>query len=56
MAAYSFLTTWCVDAPIERVWALISSSERYPEMTGPPPVAQSYNVVALHGVAKLVDF
>jgi uncharacterized protein YndB with AHSA1/START domain len=31
MAAYSFLTTWCVDAPIEPVWELISSSERYPE-------------------------
>ncbi|MEA2130343.1 MAG: hypothetical protein QOJ85_3234 [Solirubrobacteraceae bacterium] len=31
MAAYSFLTTWCVDAPIQPVWDLISSSERYPE-------------------------
>ncbi|MEA2151353.1 MAG: hypothetical protein QOD69_3183 [Solirubrobacteraceae bacterium] len=31
MATYSFLTTWCVDAPIEPVWDLISSSERYPE-------------------------
>jgi uncharacterized protein YndB with AHSA1/START domain len=31
MAAYSFLTTWCVDAPIEPVWDLISASERYPE-------------------------
>jgi hypothetical protein len=31
MAAYSFLTTWCVDAPIERVWDVISASERYPE-------------------------
>jgi uncharacterized protein YndB with AHSA1/START domain len=31
MATYSFLTTWCVAAPIEPVWDLISSSERYPE-------------------------
>lgn len=31
MAAYSFVTTWCVDAPIERVWDVISASERYPE-------------------------
>ena len=31
MASYSFLTTWCVAAPIEPVWDLISSSERYPE-------------------------
>jgi len=25
-------------------------------IAGPPPVAQSYAVVELHGVAKLVDF
>jgi Polyketide cyclase / dehydrase and lipid transport len=31
MAAYSFLTTWCVDAPIDAVWDLITASERYPE-------------------------
>ena len=31
MTSYSFLTTWCVAAPIEPVWDLISSSERYPE-------------------------
>ena len=31
MAAYSFLTTWCVDAPIQPVWDLISASKRYPE-------------------------
>ncbi|HTN23528.1 MAG TPA: SRPBCC family protein [Solirubrobacteraceae bacterium] len=31
MATYSFLTTWCVAAPIEPVWDLISSSEQYPE-------------------------
>ncbi|MDQ1686908.1 MAG: hypothetical protein QOC82_3645 [Frankiaceae bacterium] len=31
MATYSFLTTWCLDAPIEPVWDLISSSEHYPE-------------------------
>ena len=31
MAAYSFLTTWCVDAPIQDVWDVISASDRYPE-------------------------
>ena len=31
MAAYSFLTTWCFDAPIGPVWNLISALERYPE-------------------------
>lgn len=30
MTAYSFLTTWCVDAPIERVWEVIYASEHYP--------------------------
>lgn len=31
MAAYRFLTTWCVDAPIERVWSVIHDSAAYPE-------------------------
>jgi len=31
MSAYSFLTTWCVDAPIERAWEIIYASERYPK-------------------------
>ncbi len=31
MAAYSFLTTWCVEAPVQRVWDVIFDVERYPE-------------------------
>jgi len=31
MASYSFLTTWCVDAPLERVWDVVHSADRYPE-------------------------
>lgn len=31
MASYSFLTTWCLGAPIQNVWDVISASERYPE-------------------------
>jgi hypothetical protein len=28
---YSFLTTWCLEAPRERVWDAIFESERWPE-------------------------
>ncbi len=31
MAAYSFLTTWCVAAPLERAWEVIADPPRYPE-------------------------
>jgi hypothetical protein len=31
MAAYSFLTTWCVAAPLERVWDVISDPLGYPD-------------------------
>jgi uncharacterized protein YndB with AHSA1/START domain len=31
MADYVFLTTWLLDAPIDRVWEVLNESERYPE-------------------------
>jgi len=31
MASYRFLTTWCLEAPIEPVWEAIHDSERWPE-------------------------
>ena len=31
MARYEFLTTWCLEAPIERVWDVLYESERWPE-------------------------
>jgi uncharacterized protein YndB with AHSA1/START domain len=30
MAPYSFLSTWCVAAPIQRVWDVLSAPEDYP--------------------------
>lgn len=30
MAAYRFLTTWCLDAPIERVWDALYDSAAWP--------------------------
>jgi uncharacterized protein YndB with AHSA1/START domain len=31
MASYEFLTTWCLDAPIDRVWDALYASERWPD-------------------------
>ena len=31
MAQYEFLTTWCLDAPIARVFDVLRQSRRYPE-------------------------
>lgn len=31
MAGYSFLSTWCVGAPLERVWDVLSAPAAYPE-------------------------
>lgn len=31
MARYEFLTTWCVDEPIERMFAVVRDSAAYPE-------------------------
>jgi uncharacterized protein YndB with AHSA1/START domain len=31
VADYKFLTTWCVDAPLEQVWDVLNETESYPE-------------------------
>ena len=31
MASYSFLTTWCVAAPLQRVWEVLAAPDAYPE-------------------------
>ena len=31
MARYEFLTTWCLEAPIERVWEVLRASSQWPQ-------------------------
>jgi uncharacterized protein YndB with AHSA1/START domain len=31
VADYKFLTTWCVDAPLEQVWDVLNETASYPE-------------------------
>ena len=31
MSEYRFLTTWCLEAPVEPIWDAIHDSERWPE-------------------------
>ena len=31
MKPYRFLTTWCLEAPVDHVWEAIHDSERWPE-------------------------
>lgn len=56
MAAYSFLTTWCVDAPIERVWDVIYASERYPEWWKGVRSVTQLEPGGEHGVGSLWHF
>ena len=43
MAAYEFLTTWCLDAPIERVYEVLREARDYPRWW---PSARSVEVLA----------
>lgn len=31
MSMYSFLSTWCVAAPVQRVWDVLAAPDEYPE-------------------------
>ena len=56
MAAYRFLTTWCVAAPVQDVWDVISASDRYPEWwTGVREVTE-LEPGGKHGVGALSRF
>ena len=41
MASYRFLTTWILDAPLERVWDAIYAIERWPELVARRQAASS---------------
>lgn len=43
MASYEFLTTWCLDAPIERVYEVVREAGDYPRWW---PSARSVEVLA----------
>ena len=56
MAAYSFLTTWCVDVPIQRVWDVISVTKRYPEWWRCVRSVTELEPGGVHGVGALSRF
>ena len=54
MAAYEFLTTWCVGAPIEGVWDVIAASDRYPQWWRGVRDALELEPGGEHGVGALI--
>ncbi len=54
MAAYSFVTHWRFDKPLERVWAVIDAPERYPEWW-PGMLAYRDLTPPLHGVGARAE-
>jgi hypothetical protein len=53
---YRFLTTWCVAAPIQDVWDVISASDRYPEWWKGVRRVTELEPGGEHGVGALVRF
>ena len=53
MAAYEFLTTWCVDASIQDVWDVIVASDRYPEWWKGVRRADELEPGGEHGIGAL---
>ena len=56
MAAYSFLTTWCVDAPIQDAWDVISASDRFPEWWKGVRAVTELEPGGAHGLGALSRF
>jgi hypothetical protein len=52
VAHYSFLSTWVLDAPIERVWDAIHATERWPEWWRGVKVAEKLGNGGENGVGS----
>jgi uncharacterized protein YndB with AHSA1/START domain len=56
VAQYEFLTTWCVDAPIERVFAVLEDSAAYPEWWKGVTAVEVLEPGDAHGLGKRARF
>ena len=56
MADYRFLTTWCLDAPIERVWEVINDSARTPSGGRASRRSSSSGTATRRGVGQVSRF
>ena len=46
MASYRFLTVWVLDAPIEKVWAVITDNQK------PPYLVEGHETGEASGIRK----
>lgn len=56
MGRYEFLTTWCVDAPIDAVFGVLNDSAAYPRWWKGVESVELLEEGAEDGVGKLVHF
>ena len=56
MAQYEFLTSWCVDAPIERVFEVLNDSAAFPEWWKGVTGVEVLEPGDAHGVGELARF
>ena len=55
MADYRFVTTWCLDAPIERVFDAIDDAAAWPQPLARPAFAWNHDVVMRQGTEGLAQ-
>ncbi len=56
MAQYEFLTSWCVDAPIERVFAVLNDSAAFPQWWKGVTAVEVLEPGAADGVGELARY